>query len=149
MSDRFRIQLTKDFWLHEFLKSETAARMGRKLEPDEIIIANIQELCVRVLQPLRDDIGRSMVISSGWRPDWLNEAIGGSKRSQHMDGLAANCNAIGQMKLPYDQLILEFDDWMHISIPTGWSAGAEPRSQELTARWVDGKVLYMNGLIES
>lgn len=59
----------------------------------------------------------------------VNEAVGGSKTSQHCEGCAADFNvkgmspssvvrAIVDANIPYDQVILEFDSWVHISIPT-------------------------------
>jgi hypothetical protein len=66
--------------------------------------------------------------------------VGGSKTSQHCEGCAADFNvkgmspdavvrAIVTADIPYDQVILEFDSWVHISIPT--VKGSTPRKQAL------------------
>lgn len=47
------MMLSANFTLAEFLRSQTAARMGRKIEPTESDIRNLTRLCVTVLEPLR------------------------------------------------------------------------------------------------
>lgn len=79
-----------------------------------------------------------MAISSGYRSPALNAAVGGSKTSQHMVGLAADftCPAFGPPEkifeqlapmlrlLGIDQLILEAT-WVHVSFTL------EPRYQAI------------------
>lgn len=145
-----RIQLTKNFHLDEFLVSQTAARNGISMDPPLEVEDNLRQLCVDILQPLRDVTDRPIFISSGYRPPQLNVLVGGSTTSAHMSGEAADFTVSGQsplesariirdMKLPYDQLILEFGRWVHASIA---------RRQELTASLVDGKTKYDFGLLE-
>ena len=128
------MQLTKNFSLHEFTKSNTAARRGIDNNPTAEHIHNLVELCEHVLQPLRDAIGKSIRISSGYRSEALNEAIGGSKTSDHSFGRAADIelvingkednaklyNAIKTLDLEFYQMIWEFGDeeqpnWIHIA----------------------------------
>lgn len=128
------MQLTKNFSLHEFTKSNTAARRGIDNNPTAEHIHNLVELCEHVLQPLRDAIGKSIRISSGYRSEALNEAIGGSKTSDHSFGRAADIelvidgkednaklyNAIKTLDLDFYQMIWEFGDeeqpnWIHIA----------------------------------
>jgi hypothetical protein len=128
------MQLTKNFSLHEFTKSNTAARRGIDNNPTAEHIHNLVELCEHVLQPLRDAIGKSIRISSGYRSEALNEAIGGSKTSDHSFGRAADIelvidgkednaklyNAIKTLDLDFYQMIGEFGDeeqpnWIHIA----------------------------------
>lgn len=129
--------------------------MGREIIPDAVVVANLTRLCQTVLQPLRDHIGRVIVVSSGYRPDWLNAAVGGSKASQHMTGQAADINAQGmtpfelceaatRIGIPFDQVIHEFRRWCHISVPA-YNAG--PRGSILTAQKVEGRTVYINGLV--
>lgn len=146
--------LTRHFNLEEFAHSQTAARLGRRIEiPDEVVPA-IRALCVNVLEPLRSDVRRSVWIMSGYRPAWLNKAVGGSKKSQHMKGEAADIQVSGMtprqvmrriiaLELPFDQLILEFDEWVHVSHSTEGN-----RSSVLTARKVDGATRYYPGILE-
>jgi zinc D-Ala-D-Ala carboxypeptidase len=152
------MQLSPHFALHEFLSSQTAARMGRPIVPSLQIIENLTRLCVTLLEPIRVKLQRSIVITSGYRPDWLNVAIGGSKTSNHMMGFAADIKVVGMSPLifsrwvqhnadaegwPIDQCILEFppNGWTHLGI------AEKPRQQYLTARSVDGRTAYVNGLL--
>lgn len=151
------VQLSKNFWLREFVRSQTAARMGRIIEPTEEEIANLKLLCVNVLQPIRDELGRAITILSGLRPRWLNSAVGGAKESAHIYGLAgdiiiagftpyAACRAIEQMRLPWNQLILEFGQWVHIAAAP---AGVHPRREVLTARVLAGRTTYVPGILSA
>ncbi len=126
--------LSKSFTLEEFLHSNTATRAGIVQTPTDAEIANMRALCVNVLQPLRDFIDEPLHISSGFRNKRLNDLVGGSDSSQHMFGEAADiwchglnpkqlCDKIMGLKLPYDQLILEYwnpsqglvNGWCHVS----------------------------------
>ena len=128
------MQLTDHFHLSEFVRSETATRLGidNRIN-DPVIISNIRNLCERVLEPLRAFAGCPIIINSGYRCPRLNEAVGGSRRSQHMKGEACDIriadSATGDrwyswMKenLPYDQLIKERAHkssgtvWIHVSL---------------------------------
>lgn len=131
-------QLSKNFWLHEFLVSQTAERHGIDMTPPPHIIENLEQLCVEVLQPAREAIDRPFFISSGYRPYPLNRLIGGSSTSAHMMGQAADfmvhgmtpfhvCVTMMEMALPYDQLIHEFGRWIHVG------QGARDRNETLTA----------------
>lgn len=155
------MRLSKNFTLDEFIFSQTATRLGRKIDPSPEIVANLKFLCETVLQPIRDLVDTPMIITSGYRPQWLNRAIGGSSRSQHMKGYAADfvlsqyaeislheaCRKIVANHIPYDQLIYEFGDWIHVS------ADAQPREIVLTAykentMWRSAVTRYKQGLHE-
>lgn len=143
------MQLSRNFTLYEFCFSETAARMGKKIEPDEKVIHNLTALCIHVLQPIRDKLDKPIRITSGYRPKWLNEAIKGSKTSQHIEGKAADIQVYGVSTEElfqfikrniheYDQLIQEFDSWVHIS----WN-GCNNRNMALRAIKQNGKTKYI------
>lgn len=147
------MNLSKDFFLHEFTSSQTAARMGREVVAEESIVEALTVLCSKVLQPLRDSIGVTISITSGYRPLWLNTLVGGSATSQHVYGEAADikaaghtplqlCQEIVRLDLPFDQLILEFDQWTHVSY------GSRSRRSVLTARVIGGRTQYLQGLIK-
>jgi hypothetical protein len=81
-----------------------------------------------VLEPARALVG-PLRITSGYRCPGLNAAVGGSKTSAHMAGLAADVvplemdlrNAYTRLAhsgLPMDQLIWELGRWIHIGAPT-------------------------------
>jgi hypothetical protein len=147
--------ITKDFFLEEFLASETAARLGVAIVPTPEERANIIRLCQTLLQPIRSCLGRSMVITSGLRPLWLNLRIGGSPTSAHMHGLAADVKIVGMAPAafcrwiqqhveaedwPIDQCIMEFGQWTHLSVRD------KPRMQFLTAKSINGATAYTNGI---
>lgn len=145
------MRLSNNFFLHEFLVSQTAERHGIDMTPSEDIIYNIQTLVDTCMQPLREELGTSIFISSGYRPYALNVLIGGSKTSAHMDGRAADfvaagytplevCEIVVKLGLPFDQIIHEFGRWVHLGI------AETPREQKLTAYRKDGKTAYTFGL---
>jgi zinc D-Ala-D-Ala carboxypeptidase len=136
------MQLSKNFYLSELTQSQTAARLGISNKPNTVQVANLKEVCVKILQPIRDHFSRPVVVSSGYRSPNLNSQIGGSKTSQHCFGRAVdfeipslpNRQVAKWIKdnLDYDQLILEFYDgkdpnsgWVHCSY------GIEQRKQAL------------------
>ena len=145
--------LSDNFSLSEFLVSQTAARMGRELVPTKKQKNYILHLTRKVLQPVRELLDRPVIITSGFRPDWLNKLIGGSEASQHMKGQAADfvvvgmtpievCKAIEDSGLEFDQLICEFGKWVHVS----YFPGMTLRNEILTAKSCDGTTEYYSGL---
>jgi len=121
--------------------SQTAAREGIPNQPDEQSMIELRRTC-EVLELVRDLLGaKPILISSGYRGPQLNAAIGGSTTSQHMTGQAADftcpgfgsvteiCHAIMKSSIPYDQLIHEYDSWVHISQA---GIGKKGRRQNLT-----------------
>lgn len=65
------------------------------------------------------------MVTSGYRSKAVNDAVGSKDTSQHRLGCAADFRVPGMtprevveacMALPYDQIILEFDSWTHISV---------------------------------
>tara|TARA_Y100001938_G_scaffold150966_1_gene244732 strand:- start:317 stop:787 length:471 start_codon:yes stop_codon:yes gene_type:complete len=123
------MRLSRNFMLREFVNSATAARKGISNKPTEVHLANLKKLIDNVIQPVRDKIG-PIRITSGYRSPALNRAIGGSSRSQHSKGMAADIqfvrdnemdnkvifDTILEMGLDFDQMINEFDySWIHIS----------------------------------
>jgi hypothetical protein len=113
------------FTLQEFVISQTAVRKGIPNDPPPEAIAAIQALCSNVLDPLRQQLGKPIIISSGYRSPEVNKAVGGSVTSQHCAGEAADIicpgvevsdlvKAIRDAKLPFDQLIHE-GTWTHVS----------------------------------
>jgi uncharacterized protein YcbK (DUF882 family) len=75
-------KLTENFNLEEF-----ACKDGSGF-PNNVLI-NISELAIN-LQVLRDHIGKSIKINSGYRSPKHNAKIGGVKNSQHVQGKASD-----------------------------------------------------------
>ena len=120
------MKLTSHFTLSEFTYSETAQRKNIDNTPSPNTIANIKALCEEVLEPAREEYGRAMIISSGYRSEQLNKAVGGAKTSLHMTGCAADIVCSEPRRLfdiikangKFDQLLWEHagkTQWIHVS----------------------------------
>ncbi len=126
------LRLSDNFKLSELVKSSTADRLGIDNIPTTEVILNLERLCLRVLQQIRDWYELPVKVNSGFRCPKLNQAIGSSKKSQHLTGEAADIEIYGldnlelacwiRDNLEFDQLILEFYDgtpqsgWVHVSL---------------------------------
>lgn len=144
------------FTLEEFEVSVWAARRGLSFSVPVMLRGNVAQLVERVLDPLRRDLGRPVVVLSGYRPPWLNKAVGGSPRSEHMQARAADivvpgvpalevCRRVVSLGLPFNQVIHEFGRWCHVSVPP---AEAVARGDAKTAVKVNGRTVYRPGLVE-
>jgi len=148
-------KITANFTLGEFIISRTAIRLGLQSEQEKVtqsVIDNITTLVANVLEPLRQHSG-PIIVNSGYRSPAVNKAIGGSTSSQHMTGEAADielpsgdnrklAELIVKLKLPFDQMILEFgtDDrpaWIHVSY------SPRHRRQILRATKINGATKYL------
>src|SRR5688572_24778844 len=143
--------LSKNFFLHEMLASQTAVRMGytEQFEPPESVVINLEALCKNILQPLRDALGHSLRVSSGFRCHRVNIDIGDATKSQHVTGHAADIEdfedgneqllrKIVELRLPFDQVINEFGyQWVHVSFDP-----SRARKQVLEAVKQNGKTVY-------
>jgi zinc D-Ala-D-Ala carboxypeptidase len=147
------MKISENFTLQELTKSATAKSRGLTNQPTAQHQKNLVELVNNILQPLRTALGRSIDVTSGYRSHELNNAVGGSKTSQHSLGQAADivvqgmtpkqvCEKIIELGLPFDQLIEEFGRWVHVSYDP-----SRNRKQVLTARTVNNKTVYSKGLV--
>lgn len=120
------MKLSPNFTLAELTHSETAERLGLDNTPDEKVKANLVRLA-RVLEDVRRVLGRPIMVNSAYRSLAVNKAIGSKPTSQHCLGCAADIrvpgltpndivNLVVKSNIEYDQLIREFDSWVHISI---------------------------------
>ena len=125
------MNLSNHFSLTEFTKSQTAERKGIDNTPTQDHIERMKILCVSVLEPLRTEFDKPIMINSGYRSPDLCEAIGSKPTSQHAKGEAADIEIPGvdnaelakyiQDNLNFDQLILECytgdpsSGWVHVS----------------------------------
>lgn len=122
--------VTMHFTMEELCASETAKKKGINNKPNAQQMINLVYLCAYVLEPLRMAMKRPIKISSGYRCEALNKAVGGVYNSQHMKGQAADINIEGDMAfgravfdyirkhLTFDQLIWEHSGsvyWVHVS----------------------------------
>jgi hypothetical protein len=118
-------RLTANFTLAEL----TRTRYSVDNTPNATVIANLQELAEKVLQPLRDAVG-PVKVTSGYRSKEVNTLVGGAYKSDHIYGYAADLQSPdGNHRKIYDwlkanavftQLIYEFGNdaqpqWVHVS----------------------------------
>ena len=135
------MRITPHFTLEEFERSGTAVRLHIDNRVPAELVPNIRHLCEEVLEPLREHFNEPIFISSGYRCEELNKAVGGVRNSQHMRGEAADiCPIINgrpdstspearkKMRewaewimdnLHFDQLLREHSGnsyWLHLSL---------------------------------
>ncbi len=87
------MKLSKNLSLAEVTKIITAKRHNIDNTPDEWVQGNLKAIAEHIFQPLRNTFKCPIFVSSGYRSAELNTAIGGSVRSQHVEGLALDLDA--------------------------------------------------------
>jgi hypothetical protein len=122
--------ITPHFTFYEMTNTQQRDLLHKNREEALKYIENLKFLCENVLEPLREFLNSPIIITSGFRCPELNNRIGGSSRSYHMKGLAADFilphttreelfevfNRIAFEKpVSFDQLIFEMGSWIHIS----------------------------------
>tara|TARA_R100001510_G_C7571814_1_gene147938 strand:- start:288 stop:752 length:465 start_codon:yes stop_codon:yes gene_type:complete len=150
------MRLSENLKLEECIKSNTASRLGIDNSPTEEHTKNLKLIAEKIFQPIREHFGVPIYISSGYRSESLNKAIGGSKTSQHCHGQALDIDQDNRnskvsnkdifdyimMNLEFDQLIYEFGDamnpaWVHVSY-----SEEKNRNRVLQAYKDNGKTRY-------
>ena len=136
-----------NFTIEELTRSETATRQGIDNTPDAKVLGNLNVL-IAGLEEVRTLLNNGPInISSGFRGQMLNKAVGSKTSSAHCLGFAADftckqygtphqiVQAIKASNIKYDQVIYE-GTWVHISFAPAL------RRQTLTATFKDGKASY-------
>ena len=131
------MNLTEHFTLEELTTTD-----HREFDntPNEAERANLVRLA-GLLELVKVALGgKPIMVNSAFRSKQVNDAVGSKDTSQHRIGCAADIRVPGvapdavvkaviAAKLPFDQLIREFDRWTHISIPN--DPEGKPRGQTL------------------
>ncbi|CDT54076.1 putative Endolysin gp23 [Vibrio coralliirubri] len=134
----------------ELLRSSKADELGLLNVPvsreHEVHLRNTAWWLQGLRNKLKEKFDREfqIIVSSGYRTPALNTAIKGSRTSSHMKGLAADFRVPGltvaqvvqfiiEEANGYDQVINEYDSWVHIGLP---------RKQALKATRLNGKTKY-------
>ena len=132
------MKLSTYFSYEELTQSDWAARHGVANDPGPQELESLK-FTASQLDRVRALLGVPVLVSSGFRCQEVNTAIGGAKNSQHTLGQAVDftapsfgtpeqvARAIQASHIPFDQLIFEFCRWVHISF-----AKQNPRGQVLT-----------------
>ena len=121
------------FTLDELIHSDTADRLGIDNSPTSDAISNLDDLVTNVLDRLRSEWGRPIIVTSGYRCKELNAAVGGARYSQHLKGQAADIVSDDFESFrrfvrrwckdnEFDQCIFEHSgdkEWVHISFNGG------------------------------
>lgn len=121
------MMLSPHFSLSEATDSQVAARRGINNDPPAELYKALRRTA-EGLEQIRALLGGYPLIVSSWfRCQRLNWAIGGAPTSQHLTGEAADFSvphfgpaakvfdAVVGSQVPYDQLILEYGQWVHVS----------------------------------
>lgn len=149
------MKLSPDFMLAEFVR----------VPPSEVpvgVIENLERLCVTLLQPVRDAMGLTICIHSGWRAPDHNLAVGGVPTSDHGSGRAADFHVshgggqsweentfqafhwlrknklsqIGQLIMEDHRIVLKNKDklWCHVAAVSEKHPGAGDKNQLLVSK---------------
>ena len=131
-------QLKSEFFtLEELTKSSTAKRLKIDNTPSEEVLKNLQYGVDMVLDPLRRIIQKPIIITSGYRCEKLNKAVGGVSNSWHRQGNAADIHIADEENareifeilktLPsVDTILFEHSSnsqWIHVQ----WNMAKTPR----------------------
>lgn len=161
------MKISTNLSVEEVSKSLTAKRKGIDNTPKGDHLNNLISIAQNIFQPIRNHFGAPIFVSSGYRSEELNKAIGGAHKiikgeyvatSQHCKGQAldldndaveypSNKKIFNYIKnnLDFDQLINEFPDnegnpsWVHVS----YRADKKNRGQVLKAVKQGGKTVYL------
>ena len=149
------MRISKHISYKEAVHSATAKRRGIENIPNEDQLDNMYRVAEFIFEPLRLYVGGAIKITSFFRSEELNTAIGGSTKSQHCKGQAIDIDDVFGYKtnyemftyirdnLDFDQLIYEFGsndnpDWVHCS----YVSKKENRNRVLRAIRENGKTRY-------
>ena len=120
------MRLSKHFSLEELTQSDTAVRLDIANTPSQEVMDNLKFLAEK-LEDVRVLLRNPMLVSSGYRSLILNRHLGSRDASSHAKGLAVDfispsfgspeaiVKAIVESDIQYDQVILEFNRWVHLS----------------------------------
>lgn len=149
------IKISENISYDEATYSSTAIRLGINNKPSREALGKMQDVARAIFQPVRESFNTSIGITSFYRSEALNRAVGGAIKSQHILGEAidmdgdvygnvSNSEIFNYIKenLDFDKLIWEFGDdnnpsWVHVSYREGNNRGII-----LKALKEDGRTIY-------
>ncbi len=124
-----KAKLSPHFTLGELVRTSHRSLDNK---PPQEVIERLTKLCNDFLEPIRNKFG-PIRVNSGYRSPAVNKAVGGSKKSAHLFGCAADLDPlvpdvsirdivtwiVKESGLPYDQVIEEYSStasWVHIGM---------------------------------
>lgn len=110
----------KYFSIRELCVSSSYPHLVRIPIEGSTIYSNLKNLIECLLDPIREKLGKPIIVTSGYRHPKLNKAVGGSKTSNHLYGYAADIHtgnngtdnvkiveALLELNIPFDECICE------------------------------------------
>lgn len=129
------MQISKYITYNEATVSQMAVRNKISNKPRVEQLEKMKNVGENVFDKVREHFGVPIRVSSFFRSDALNKAVGGSKTSQHVKGQAIDMQGTGTLSnaeifkyikdnLDFDQLIWEYGNdknpaWVHVSYNKG------------------------------
>lgn len=123
-------KLSENFTLDELIYSDTAKAKGINNTPTTLHKKILKHTCIYLLEKVRALLNEkyktykrkkvkyvALRITSGYRCLKLNQAVGGSNTSQHLNGSAVDCEAViyfengTKTTLPYSDLYNDIKLW--------------------------------------
>ena len=123
----------------EFLHTDHRSFLSQQMNPPQSVVRNAKRHGA-LWAMVRAKLG-PLLVTSGYRCEGLNEAVGGVKRSLHVLGLATDnvplhknlhdafCELAEDESLPYDAIIFEYGQWIHVQSPL--TSSSTPRRLKL------------------
>jgi len=123
-------KLTEHFTFFELTHTGKAELQELNRRKGLCYVSALTEVCRTILEPVRANYGKLVIVNSGFRCYELNATVGGSASSQHMLGQAADFHVDGMLLdgvfawlwkksgIPFGQLIDEQrggQRWLHCS----------------------------------
>lgn len=111
---------------------------------------NLRCLAVYVLQPIRDELGIPVTVTSGYRTPRHNKSVEGADHSQHIYGEAADilCEGLNPLYLAsaarqYAFKTIVYPTHVHVSIPS-WDLENHPTPYYSEAPYMEAKGISSN-----
>ena len=131
------MNLSEHFTLEELTHTDHRQLDNTPNDSEKVNLVRLASLLEQVKQAVG---GKPVMVNSAFRSKAVNDAVGSKDTSQHRLGCAADIRVPGMKprevvmacitaQVPFDQIILEFDAWTHISVPN--DPGDNPRSSRL------------------